>query len=230
MKHHLAALFLLTLSVPALAANPSKVNTLYSVVRSGQPIGEIQESLEFTPGHYRLESTTIAVGVLAVFVKESIKQISSGTCDDSGFHPQQYSYQRSTKPQKNLEARFDRETKTATFNFDGKTETQALPEMLQDRLSLGYQLGYWPKAQDTLRLPVTNGKKITEYNLVRSGQETIRVPAGNFHTTRYAREHTADNEGITVWFSDQLAAPIKIIIEEKKGVQTEQVLTRVTSE
>jgi hypothetical protein len=230
MKRLFATLFWIVLITPALAANSTKLSAEYSVTRAGQAIGEIKETLEIAGGQYRLESTTIPVGVLAIFVKETIKKVSSGTHDSAGFHPQQYSYQRSAKPKKNLEAHFDRERQTATFNFDGRTESQPLPEQLQDLLSLGYQLRYWPKAQDSLQLPVSNGKKITEYNLLRAGEETLSVPAGNFHTTRYTRARSADDDGITVWLSDKLAAPIKITIEEKKGAQTEQVLTRVTSE
>jgi Protein of unknown function (DUF3108) len=230
MKLRLALLCLLLLNLPAWAASPSKIHSVYSVQRAGQAIGEIQETLTLSSGHYRLESSTIPVGVLAIFVKDIITQTSSGMYDESGFHPQQYTYQRSTKPQKNLDARFDWEKKTALFHFDGKSESQAMPEHMQDRLSLAYQFRYWPKAQDTLRLPVSNGKKITAYNLVRTGEETISVPAGSFRSTRYTRELSADDEGISVWYSEKFAAPIKIIVEEKKGVLTEQVLLRVTSE
>jgi hypothetical protein len=230
MRRLLAALLLLGLAVPAPAANSVKLSAEYSVLRAGQAIGEIKETLAIADGQYRLESTTVPVGVLAIFVKETIKKISSGTHDGGGFRPQQYSYQRSAKPKKNLEARFDFAKQTASFTFDGRTESQPLPERLQDLLSLGYQLRYWPKEQDSLRLPVSNGKKITEYNLQRAGEETLDVPAGSFHTTRYTREPNGDSDGITVWISDQLAAPIKIAIEEKKGAYTEQVLTRFTSE
>lgn len=230
MKRLFTALLLIGFAIPALAASGAKLSAEYSVTRAGQAIGEIKETLAIADGQYRLESTTVPVGVLAIFVKEVITQISSGTHDGNGFQPRQFSYRRSAKPSKNLEARFDWEGKAAHFDFDGKSESHALPEQLQDRLSLGYQLRYWPKAQDSLRLPVSNGKKITEYNLVRGGEEMLSVPAGSFHTTRYARERTPDSDGITVWVSDKLAAPIKITIEEKKGAHTEQVLTRVTSE
>ncbi len=230
MNRLLAALFLTLLITPALAANGTKLKATYSITRVGQAIGEISETLDIAQGQYRLESTTIPVGVLAIFVKDVIKKSSSGAYDGQGYHPQQYSYQRSTKPQKNLDAHFDWKKHIATFNFDGKTESQALPEQLQDLLSLGYQLRFWPKAQDTLRLPVSNGKKITEYHLQRAGEEMLTVPAGRFQTTRYTRPYSPDHDGITVWVSDKLAAPIKVAIEEKKGVETEQVLTRVTSE
>jgi len=230
MNRLLAALFLTVLITPALAADGTKLKATYSITRVGQAIGEISETLDIAHGQYRLESTTIPVGVLAIFVKDVIKKTSSGAYDGQGYHPQQYSYQRSTKPQKNLDAHFDWKKHIATFNFDGKTESQALPEQLQDLLSLGYQLRFWPKAQDALRLPVSNGKKITEYNLQRAGEEMLTVPAGRFQTTRYTRPYSPDHDGITVWVSDKLAAPIKVAIEEKKGVETEQVLTRVTSE
>jgi hypothetical protein len=230
MNRLLAALFLTILITPALAANGTKLKVTYSITRVGQAIGEINETLDIAKGQYRLESTTIPVGVLAIFVKDIIKKTSSGAYDSLGYHPQQYSYQRSTKPQKNLDAHFDWKKHTATFNFDGKTESQALPEQLQDLLSLGYQLRFWPKAQDTLRLPVSNGKKITAYDLQRAGEEMLTVPAGRFQTTRYTRPYSPDHDGITVWVSDKVAAPIKVAIEEKKGIETEQVLTRVTSE
>lgn len=224
------ALLLLGTVIPALAASPTKHSVRYSITRAGQPIGEIQETLELANGKYRMESTTKSVGVLAIFLKETIREISAGTYDDNGFRPQQFAYQRSAKPGKNADAVFDWEKHTATFNFGGKTESEALPAQLQDRLSLGYQLRYWPKAQDSLRLPVSNGKGISEYLVQRVGAETITVPAGVFQTTRYTRERTKDHDGISVWVNDKIAAPIKIVIEEKKGAQTEQVLTHVTSE
>ncbi len=226
----LTALLCLGLTLPALAASPTKLNVSYSITRAGQPIGEIQEVLEINGGNYRMESITKSVGVLAVFLKETITEISAGTIDANGFHPQQYTYRRNAKPGKNAEAKFDPEKQTATFNFSGKTESEALPSLLQDRLSLGYQLRYWPKAQSSLTLPVSNGKGITDYLVQRSGEETVSVPAGKFQTTRYTRERTKDHDGVSVWVNDRIAAPIKIVIIEKKGAQTEQVLTRVTSE
>jgi hypothetical protein len=225
----LIVLLLASLFTPAMAASP-KFSAVYNVMRAGQIIGEAKETLEISRNQYHLESTLTPVGVVAIFVKETFKQISSGEIDKSGFHPQQYAYQRSVNSDKNIDASFDWKTKTATFKFDGKSESHPLPPLLQDRLSLFYQFKYWPKSQTTLRLPMSNGKGITEYTIVRSGEETLTLPAGTFRTTRYVRARTPDDDGITVWVSDKLAAPVKILIEGKKGEQTEQVLTHVTSE
>lgn len=236
MNRTFVALIVMSLAIPATAAPPlphnrtSKLSAFYNVNRAGQTIGEIKETLEIMSGQYRLESTTIPVGVLAVFVKENIKQTSSGTHSASGFRPQQFSYHRTKKTSKNIDAHFDWSSQTATFNFDGKTESQPLPKQLQDRLSLAYQFHYWPKGKNKLVLPISNGKGITEYTVVRAGEETLTVPAGRFQTTRFTRARTADDDGITVWVSHKLAAPIKITVEEDKGVLTDQVLTRIMSE
>ena len=230
-KYCLTALLLLGYSSTTLAEDStSKIHAAYSITRAGQAIGEVSETLAIAKGQYQLDSTTIPVGVLAVFVKDVIKKTSAGMYDRLGFHPEHYTYQRSTKPKKNIQAQFDWKKQTATFQYDGKTETQALPQHLQDLLSLGYQLRHWPKPQDTLQLPVSNGKKISEYQLTRVGEETVTVPAGTFQATRFMRALTPDDDGITVWVSDQVAAPVKIIYEEKKGILTEQVLIRITSE
>lgn len=220
---------LASLFAPAMAA-PVKFSAVYNVIRDGQIIGEAKETLEISHNQYHLESTLTPLGIVAIFVKETFKQISNGEIDQTGFHPQQYAYQRSLKTDKNIDARFDWKTKTATFKFDGKSESQPLPLLLQDRLSLFYQFKYWPKSQTTQRLPMSNGKGITDYTIIRAGEETLTLPAGTFHTTRYVRERTPDDDGIMVWVSDKLAAPVKIVIDGKKGEQTEQVLTHVTSE
>lgn len=214
---------------PTLAAS-TPFSAVYSVSRDGLMIGETRETLEIAHHRYHLESTLTPVGVVAVFLKETFKQISSGEVGPGGFRPQQYAYQRSLKTDKDIDARFDWKTKTATFHFDGKSESKPLPDFLQDRLSLFYQLKYWPKGQDKLHIPMSNGKGITEYTIVRAGEETLKLPAGTFYTTRYVRARTPDDDGITVWVSDKLAAPVKIVIDGKKGEQTEQVLTHVTSE
>lgn len=225
----LLVLLLTVLSGPTLAA-PTKFSAVYNVLRAGQIIGEARETLEISHNQYHLESTLTPLGIVAVFVKETFKQISDGEIDKSGFHPQQYAYQRSLKTDKNIEAHFDWKTKIATFKFDGKSESQPLPALLQDRLSLFYQFKYWPKNKTTQRLPMSNGKGITDYTIIRAGEETLTLPAGTFHTTRYVRERTPDDDGIMVWVSDKLAAPVKIVIDGKKGEQTEQVLTHVTSD
>lgn len=221
----LCALLLASTLLPAVAA-PSQSTFTYSVSRGKEIIGEIQETLTIDAQRYKLESKTIPLGVAAIFVKDTILMSSEGGYSASGFRPERFEYHRSTKPNKDVTARFDWTGKTAEFSYEGKTESQALPELLQDRLSALYQFHFLSKPPKTQTIPVSNGKKIENQLFKHSGEETLTLPIGKIKAIRYERERTPDDDGITLWINDQWAAPVKIVVTGKKGGQTEQVLKR----
>ena len=219
------ALSLAGLFAPALAA-PAQSTFTYSINQGKEVIGEVQETLTLEAQRYKLESKTIPLGVAAVFVKDTITMISEGGYDASGFQPERFEYHRSAKPKKDASARFDWIARKAEFTFEGKTESQALPEQLQDRLSALYQFRWFPKPPKTQSFPVSNGKKIEHQLFKYLGEETLTLPLGKIKTQRYARERTPDDDGIALWISEQWPAPVKIVVTSKKGNQTEQVLKR----
>lgn len=211
-------------------AEATQFNAVYNVLRAGQVVGEAHETFSTKDGEYHIESKIAAMGIVAVFVKETFRQTSNGQISTKGLRPLDYAYERSQNSDKNIRAQFNWDTKTATFQFDGKTETKPLPPMLQDRLSLFYQFKYWPKNKSSLRIPMSNGKGISDYVIVRGPQETLNVPAGGFRAIRYTRERTQDDDGVSVWMTDKYPAPVKIVIDGRKGERTEQVLVRVTQD
>ncbi len=228
MKNLIPAIFALCLtsaSAAALAA-PSQSTFTYNINQGKEVIGEVEETLTIDAQRYKLESKTIPLGVAAIFVKDTITLRSEGAYNSSGFQPERFEFHRSAKPQKDATARFDWAAKTVEFTYEGKTETQALPESLQDRLSALYQFRLLPKPPKTQNLPVSNGKKIETQLFKYNGEETITLPMGKVKTQRYVRERTPDDDGIALWISEQFAAPVKIVVTSKKGNQTEQVLKR----
>ncbi|MBI5751176.1 MAG: DUF3108 domain-containing protein [Hydrogenophilales bacterium] len=219
------ALLLAGIFTPALAA-PAQSTFTYSINQGKEVIGEIQETLTIDAQRYKLESKTTPLGVAAIFVKDTILMRSEGGYGAGGFQPERFEYHRSTKPKKDATARFDWAAKTAEFSFEGKTESQALPELLQDRLSALYQFRFLPKPPKTQTLPVSNGKKIENQLFKYGGEEMLTLPIGKVKAMRYVRERTPDDDGIALWISEQWAAPVKIVVTSKKGNQTEQVLKR----
>ena len=221
----LIALLLTCTFSPALAA-PAQSTFTYSISQGKEVIGEVQETLTIDAQRYQLESKTTPLGVAAIFVKDIILMRSEGGYSASGFRPEHFEYHRSTKPKKDATARFDWSAKSAEFTYEGKTESQALPELLQDRLSALYQFRLLPKPPKTLNLPVSNGKKIENQLFKYSGEEILTLPIGKIKALRYVRERTPDDDGIAIWVNDQWPAPVKIVVTSKKGNQTEQVLKR----
>lgn len=223
--HASIALLLVNLFAPAYAA-PTQSTFTYSISQGKEVIGEVQETLTIDAQRYKLESKTIPLGVAAVFVKDTITMSSEGAYGSNGFQPERFEFHRSAKPKKDAIARFDWTAKTCEFAYEGKTESQALPELLQDRLSALYQFRLLPKPPKTQNLPVSNGKKIENQLFKYIGEETLTLPIGKVKTLRYVRERTPDDDGIALWISEQWPAPVKIVVTSKKGNQTEQVLKR----
>lgn len=220
----------LIVSMIPIAAQAAQFKAVYHVLRAGQIVGEAQETLETKGKDYQIESKITPLGVVAIFVKETFKQSSAGQLTAAGLRPTEYAYERSQNSDKNIRARFDWNSKIATFEYEGKTETAPLPPLLQDRLSLFYQFKYWPKNKTNLRIPMSNGKGISDYVIVKGAEETLKLPAGEFRATPYTRERTADDDGVSVWISPKYPAPVKIVIDGRKGERTEQVLVRVTQD
>lgn len=218
-------MLLSSIALSSLAA-PSVSTFIYSVTRGKEVIGEIHEALSIDGQRYKLESKTIPLGVAAIFIKDTITMSSEGGYSASGFKPEQFEYHRSTKPQKDAIARFDWAAMKAEFAYEGKTESQALPDALQDRLSALYQFRFMKKPPKTMNLPVSNGKKIENQLFKTMGEDTLTLPIGKIKAMRYTRERTPDDDGITIWVNEQWAAPVKILVSGKKGGLTEQTLQR----
>ena len=222
--------FIIALMILPLAqawAAPTQSTFTYNITQGKEIIGEVQETLSIDAQRYQLESKTTPQGVAAVFVKDMITMKSEGGYSAQGLRPERFEFRRSAKSKKDATALFDWAAKTAEFSYEGKTESQALPEQLQDRLSALYQFRFLSKPAKTFTLPVSNGKKIENQLFKYQGEETLTLPIGKHKALRFVRERTPDDDGIAIWISEQYAAPVKIVVTSKKGNQTEQVLKRV---
>lgn len=218
------AIALLILPLAQVWAAPTQSTFTYNITQGKEIIGEVQETLSIDAQRYQLESKTVPKGVAAVFVKDTITMKSEGSYGTQGLRPERFEFHRSAKAKKDATARFDWAAKTAEFSYEGKTESQALPEQLQDRLSALYQFRFLSKPAKTLTLPVSNGKKIENQLFKYQGEETLTLPIGKLKAMRFVRERTPDDDGIAIWISEQYAAPVKIVVTSKKGNQTEQIL------
>lgn len=231
MNQSIFALLVCLLPAMGAFAAPEKYTFTYSVSRAGQEIGETKETFEQGNGRYRVESTSVPKGAVAVFVADTFRIISEGESSAKGLRPQHFEYHRSTRPNKAVITDFDWPNKRLTARFEGKTETHPLPDNAQDRLSAIYQLRYWPKDMAKQSLPITSGKEVKTLLYKRIGDETVKTPLGTFRAVHFARDRTPDDDGIHLWVSDKFPAPVKIVLEDKKrGTKSEQVLTGVQRE
>ena len=215
----------------ALAAAPHQIAATYSLTKQGQQIGTVTESFKQAEGRYQIESVTSAIGVYALFMKGTIRLISSGDVTGHGLRPRHFEHHRAADPAKTVLADFDWEKMNLTHSFDGKTESVALEPGAQDRISLMYQFMFTPPGKQDLRLFMTTGKKLNLYHYKLAGEEKITTPAGQFKAVHLVKQRTGDEDGTEIWLAKKRHFfPVRIIIEEHNGGKLEQNLTSLTFE
>jgi hypothetical protein len=229
MKSLLLALLTVLLSAAALAAPPQRITATYSLSRNNQEMAQVVETFSQSKGKYQIESVTSAVGVYRVLTGDTIRLLSSGLVTRTGLQPLHFEHHRGRREDKKIVADFDWTKNEATFRHDGKTETAPIPAGMQDRISLMYQFMFLSPQTSTFAVDMSNGKKVTQYEYQRSGEESLRTRGGSFQTVRFTRKRAPGDDGTEVWLAkDRFQIPVKVVIDEDKGGRMVQVLTKLS--
>ena len=86
------------------------------------------------------------------------------------------------KPKRDVDATFDWEQGVIHSTFEGERSRIPLPRDTQDRLSLMYQFMKVTGRQGTVRVPMSNGRKVDIYTYRLVNEERLVTPAGEFDT------------------------------------------------
>ena len=222
---------LLTLLFPAsvFAAMPQHISATYSFSRNNQEMAQVIETFKQGKGKYQIESVTSAVGVFRVLTGDKITVLSNGIISKKGLQPVHFEHHRGSREDRKIIADFDWKKQQATFRHDGNTETAPIPAGMQDRISLMYQFMFLPLKSASLKLDMSNGKKVTQYEYRLIGEEMLNTKAGTFQTIHLSRVRGPGDDGTEVWLAkDKFHIPVKVVVEEDKGGRMEQVLTQLS--
>lgn len=217
------------MSCTALAAAPQQLTAKYRVIKSGQLVGEVNERFEREGQHYRIESTTSATGIFALFARGAIKLQSSGDVTKDGLRPLHFEHHRGADSAKLILADFDWEKGVVTHKYDGKVESATLAPGTQDRLSQLYQFMFQAPDSKDVDFHISTGRKLSlnHYRFIK--EESTAVSAGTFQTIHLSKEHTANEDGIELWLAkSQHYFPVRIVFVEKNGSRLEQQLESLT--
>lgn len=227
----LVALLLCCIAPALFAAPPARIEASYDVTTKGVKIAEIKERFTRTGNHYRIESVSKPVGLLALFKPGTLNVISEGDITAEGLRPQNFVYQRSRETVKNTAADFDWGQSTLTLSDRYGQRFEPLPAGTQDRLSALYQFRYVPflRERKDLTMRITNGSKIdTRQYLVHPGQ-MLAVPLGTLETLYLATAPESTAWKTEIWLSVENGNfPCQIILTEDNGDKLSQVLTALS--
>ncbi|MBZ0105062.1 MAG: DUF3108 domain-containing protein [Sulfuricella denitrificans] len=221
----LIVLLLALICFGAEAAPPQKIDATYRVLKSGQPVGTVTEHFEQDGKSYRIESTTAATGIYALFAKGNIRLVSEGEVTRKGLRPTHFEHHRGADPARLIVADFDWEKRIVSHRYDNRIETAPLEDDVQDRISQHYQFMFQPPRQKALDIHLTTGRKLNHYSYRVVGDETTATPIGNFKTVHISKQRTPDEDGIDLWLAkSRHYFPVRIVFDEKEGGRLEQQL------
>ncbi len=221
----LAALGLFVTTVAAAAAPPARVTLVYGLQRDGQPIAEVTETLEHRDGRYEIVSEARGRGVLAVLPLGPYRRESRGDVTADGLQPSAFREQRGGRL---AEAAFDRDARTLSTTYRGRTDTHPLDGPTHDRLTQIYTFAFAPPPDQPFDMRVTDGRGVGDQRYAVTGREAVTVPAGRFETLRIERlREPGDTRETAVWLATQRHyLPVRVLVVERDGARTDQVLER----
>lgn len=224
-------LILCCITSGAFAAPPARIEARYDVLTKGVKIAEVTEIFTRSDNHYRIESVTKPVGLLALFKPDTLHVISSGDITALGLRPQSFIYKRSQETLKNTEASFDWEQSTLMLSDRYGQRFEPLPADAQDRLSALYQFRFVPflRERKELTMHITNGSKIDARQYLIRPRQILTVPLGTLETLYLSTAPQQTEWKTEIWLSVENGNfPCKIVLTEDNGNQLSQILTALS--
>lgn len=223
----LMALLLLGCSPALWAEMPSRIEASYDILSRGVKFASVKETFVRTDDHYRIESVTKPVAMLALFQPETIVVVSEGEIVDSGLLPRKFSHKRMRDSSKNNAAEFNWDSKELTVNDHSGIRQLPLAQGTQDRLSVMYQfVAAPPRPRQELAFSMTNGSKQESYRYQLQTGQTVDVPFGQLQSYYLSTPPQRTPWKSEIWLAvDHSFMPCKIVVTEDTGEKLVQVLS-----
>ncbi len=216
---HLSAILLLGLLLPATvqAGLPPAFSATYTVSKAGLTLGNVKISLRYDNGRYLYQKETVSKGLLALFRKDIITEISEGRMDDDELTMDKYHYlhQNGRKSRENT-IRLVAPNMVAE-HYKGKDFRYKVPEHSLDRASVEIALMRDASSKaKILQYPVVEKGRVKPLEFVFLGETTKTTPAGKFGCIEYRVAHQSSKRSTTLCVAPSLDyLPVTVTHVEK---------------
>lgn len=212
MRYAFAAVLLL-FAAPLFADPPlpPSFNAAYAVYKGPLQIGTARRSFAIQAnGHFVYTSESRTSGLVALLVREVIREESVFTATDGELKPVQYRYRRDGMKKRSVHQTFDWQGSQVKSEVDGTVHTLPLPKGAVDQNM--YQLRIMVDLKRGLRTmdyAMVLNDKIKDIPIRQLGTETIDTPFGKFATVVIQRQEK--RSATTMWCAEALHfLPVRI--------------------
>lgn len=196
---------------------------------NGLNVGKVVQTWQMQDNRYSLTSVAQATGIFSLIKSGKFVQTSQGKLTENGLEPDAFWIQRGQSADSTESAQLDHKNKTLTLSSAQNSTTLPLPDGTQDLLSFAYQIAISPpQTGRTIKLFITNGRKLDSYEYQVIGEEWLELPQGKTKALHLSKVHNPKEDGTDIWLGiEQHYLPIKIRFTDRDGGVAEQVASEI---
>jgi len=177
----------------------------YNVDRNGMALGVVKKELSLTPPDtLTFKSTTIAEGIVALFVSDILTEESTIQLKNNVLRPLRYEYKKTDgKKGKQIKVEFDWKNKRLNHSaIPDKVDLAANShDLLSLQLALSQGLAQQQKKFDFI---VVNHKRVKQFVITIAGTQNLKTSQGKLKTIRLEQERNNSRYWFSFWFAPDL--------------------------
>jgi len=193
---------------------PSPYEQVFNLVKGSMQVATIVDKVDIRSDQYHINSTGSLGAVLGtVLADQKLLRDSVGTITKEGMLTNAYQEKRGNtdlliaKVEKNVINFYKTSSRTPP------TGSAPFPGRLLDMLTVGYQFIGRDLPVKSVVLPVTDGRSLKTYTLVRGEPWDFPFDGGTVRAIRYFKTTSKDDTAtFEVWFSEKEHIPLRSVI------------------
>lgn len=209
-------------ALPA-AEPPGDFTARYALSLNGFKLGESKVSLNAEGGNrFTYRSHTYSTGVAKLFRNDVVRESSRFDLHEQRIRPQEYRFDHTgDKKERHALLKFDWPAGKVANTVEGHTWEMKIPPGTLDKFVV--QLAVMMdlrSGEKMLTYAIADGGKLKHYQFAVIGEESVKVPAGEFATLKLERLRKDNDRTTYFWCAPDLGyLPVKIKqIEHEDGV------------
>ena len=193
---------------------PSPYEQVLSLVKGSMSVATVVDKVDLRKDQYHINSTgTLGAVLSTVLADQKLLRDSVGTITKEGFVTNTYQEKRG-----NTDLLIAKLEKNVVNFYKGSSRTPPVGSApfsgrLLDMLTVGYQYIGRDLPAKSIALPVTDGRSLKTYTLVRGEPWDFPFEGGKVKAVRYYKTTSKDDPAtFEVWFSEKEHIPLRSVI------------------
>ena len=193
---------------------PSSYEQVFSLVKGSMQVATLVDKVDIRKDQYHINSTgTLGTVLSTVLADQKLLRDSVGSVTSSGLLTNTYQEKRG-----NTELLIARVEKSVLNFYKVSSRTPPVGSApftghLFDLLTVGYQFIGRDLPSKPIVLPVTDGRSLKTYTLVRGEPWDFPFDGGNVRAVRYYKTTSKDDTAtFEIWFSEKEHVPLRSVI------------------